>query len=55
MLKIRFMLLVQSKNSDIRDAKIRQKELVNKYVISNLGKDSDLNPKLGTLAAKKQI
>ena len=38
----------------ILDAKIKQNELVNKFDITNLVKDSDLNAKLGTLATKAE-
>ena len=38
--------------SDILDAKIKQKELVNKSDISNLVKNSDLKTKLKSLATK---
>ena len=41
--------------SDILDAKIKQKELVNKSDISILVKNSDLDTKLGTLARKANI
>ena len=41
--------------SDILDAKIKQKELVNKSDISVLVKNSDLDTKLGTLARKANI
>ena len=39
--------------SDILDAKIKQRELVNKYDISKVLKYSDLNTKLATLAKKQ--
>ena len=35
---------------DILDAKIKQKELLNKFDISNFVKNSDLNTKLKTIA-----
>ena len=38
----------------ILDARIKQNELVNKFDITNLVKDSDLNAKLGTLATKAE-
>ena len=38
--------------SDILDVKIKQKELVNKSDISNLGKNSDFNTKLAILVTK---
>ena len=41
--------------SDIFDAKIKQKELVDKPHISNLAKNSDLNTKLATLATKAEL
>ena len=41
--------------SDILDAKITQKELVNKSDIYNLIKNSDLNTKLKTLTAKADL
>ena len=41
--------------SDILDAKIRQKELVNKSDISNLVKNSDLNTELVTLSSKAEL
>ena len=41
--------------SDIIDAKIKQKELVDKPHISNLAKNSDLNTKLATLATKAEL
>ena len=41
--------------SDILDVKIKQKELVNKSIISNLVKNSDLNTRLATLAKKSRI
>ena len=45
---IRFM-------SEILDAKIKQKELVNKSDISNLARNSDLNTRLTTLATKSEL
>ena len=41
--------------SDILDAKITRKELLNKSDISNLIKNSDLNTKLKTLTAKTDL
>ena len=41
--------------SDILDAKITRKELLNKSDISNLIKNSDLNTKLKTLTAKADL
>ena len=41
--------------SDILNAKIKQKKLVDKSDISNLIKISDLNTKLAALAAKAQL
>ena len=41
--------------SGIADAKIKQNVLVDKYNISNLAKNSDLNTKLATLATKANI
>ena len=41
--------------SDILDAKINQKELVNNSGISNLAQNSDLNTKLATLATKAEL
>ena len=41
--------------SDILDAKVKQKELVNKSNISNLVKNPDLNAKLATLATKAEL
>ena len=41
--------------SDILDAKIKQKELVNKSDISNLVRTPDLNTKLETLATKGEF
>ena len=41
--------------SDVPDAKIKQKEWVNKSDISNLVKNSDLNTKLATLATKVEL
>ena len=38
----------------ILDTRIKQNELVNKFDITNLVKDSDLNAKLGTLATKAE-
>ena len=38
--------------SYILDAKIKQKELINKFNISNLVINSGVNPKLATLAPK---
>ena len=41
--------------SDILDAKIKQKELINKSHISNLVRNSDFNTKLATLATKTEL
>ena len=41
--------------SDILDAMINQKELVNNSGISNLAQNSDLNTKLATLATKAEL
>ena len=40
--------------SDRLDAKVRQKECVNKSSISNFVKNSELNTKLSTLATKAE-
>ena len=40
---------------DMLDAKIKQKELVNKADVSNLIKNFDLNTKLATIAIKTDI
>ena len=40
---------------DILDGKIKEKELVNKFNISNLIKNFDLNAKLATLARKAEL
>ena len=42
-------------SNDIVDATIKQKDLVNKSVISNLTKDSDLNVKFTTLATEAEL
>ena len=41
--------------SEPLDAKIKEKEIVNKSDISNLVKNSDLNTKLSTLATKAEL
>ena len=41
--------------SDTLNSKIKQRKLVNESNISSLVKDSDLNTKLGTLAAKVEL
>ena len=41
--------------SDILDVKIKQKELLNKSIISNLVKSSDLNTRFTTLAQKAEL
>ena len=41
--------------SNMVDAKINQKELVNNYDTSNIVKDSDINTKLVTLATKSEL
>ena len=40
---------------DILDGKIKEKELVNKFNISNLIKNFDLNAKLATLAREAEL
>ena len=41
--------------SDIRDAKIKQEWLVNKFHIFNHVKDSNINKKIATLATKLEL
>ena len=37
------------------DANIKEKELANKYALSNLVKNADLNTKLATVASKTEL